>query len=721
MLTFIVRISRKSEMAIRLMIAGLILVVSGCMPGRQITHINTVDTEVAQSEPTPESAPQPTRSWIIPDHQEQFLRPRTWDLQHQKLWIRFDFSEPAVLGATELLLTSISSNNQQLILDAKTMDIHQIQELKSGTTLSFEQQERTINIDLSQVSPAFGSGDSLIVRIEFTARPPERGLYFVNPRGESDKPRQVWTLGQPEDNSYWFPTIDHPAERMTTELWLAVPNQYTTISNGRLLQSLVLPGDSLRTDYWHMDKPHAPYLVALAMGEYEIYEEMVNGVLLRYATEPAFAPYVNEIYRNTADMLRYFEEKLGVSYPWDIYAQVPVRDFIAGGMENTTATFLYEHVQVTARQALDVEHQDLIAHEIIHQWFGNLVTTKDWANLPMNEGFANYFEALYRYHRDGENAGDWTLNNFRQNYFSEARRFRRPVITNRYSEPEDMYDRHSYEKAGLILRMLHSHMGDDHWWGSLNTYLNRHAFNSIDFRDLQMVSEQQSGESYAWFFDQWFTQPGHPEISVNIQYNQEKVIVNLRQIQDLELQPLYRLPLEIHYATDIGEPIRFNLDFFTADTTIVLENYSGKAGEVIVDPYRIILAEYQENIDSMTYISRLAHPASVLRFEAVNWLGVRLKEQPDLIEVLKSAYASEVVPGIRQRILQYLSPLADSSWNPFIESINHLSEPYFANRILAASMSFAVNGNLDNSYLKYLLDDPSYYVEKHVVELISVE
>ena len=240
--------------------------------------------------------------------------------------------------------------------------------------------------------------------------------------------------------------MDHPAERATQETWISVPDHFTTISNGALIDSRVEPGDSLRTDYWRMDLPHAPYLFALAVGEYEVLEKYSSGVTYSYFVEPEFLPYAEIIYRDTEDMMTFFSDYLGIKYPWSTYAQVPVRNFIASGMENTTASFYFDAIQITRQQALDIEFQDLIAHELIHQWIGNLVTCKDWANLPVNEGFATYFETLYRNHRNGFDEAQWKSMQDREAYFTEAMQFRRPIITNRYHVPEDMYDRHTYEK-----------------------------------------------------------------------------------------------------------------------------------------------------------------------------------------------------------------------------------------------------------------------------------
>lgn len=657
-------------------------------------------------------------TWFVPDGPERFLRPLTWDLNHQKIWVRFDFNRRAVLGRTELFLTSVSGVNRELILDSKTTEIHRIYDISARQNLEFVQDSSTISIHFEE---AFASGDSLFIGIEFTSFPPNRGLYFVNPDGtDPGKPTQIWTLGQPEDNSFWLPTIDHPAVRTTQETWISVPAEFETLSNGALIEQKVLPGDSLRTDYWFMEKPHAPYLFALAVGKYEIFEEIVDDVVLKYYVEPEFAPYYRSIYADTDDMLRFFNRKLGIKYPWKFYAQVPVHDFIASGMENTTATILFNHVQVTDRQSADVNFQDLIAHELIHQWFGNLVICKDWANLPLNEGFASYFEIIYKKHRNGDMEADWKNLQDRNSYFTEASTYRRPLIFNRYSEPEDMYDRHTYQKAGQILRMLHEKVGEEVWWSALNRYLETFAYQAVDWRDLRDVFLQETGQNMEIFFRQWFTEPGHPEIKVTYNFSYPEATVRIQQVHDMDRQPLFYLPIEIYYKDRYHFDYWKRIEMTSADTTITIDHPVNQLVEVYVDPYRKILAEYTENLNETEYLSRLAHPSVFIRYESLGYLVEKETLGEYEIEVLKQAYYTEPLGDLRRLILEMLTPYADESWKEFIESINSDTEANFRARMVAANMSYAVFGNKSNTYLENLRSDPSYYVERYADRLLNL-
>ncbi len=552
--------------------------------------------------------------WIVPDGPIQLLRERTWDLHHQKLRVRFRFEEEQVLGQTEMLFTSMEKQNE-LIFDAKTMVFDSIYDVRAGRIFEYVQDSAIVTVQLNK---HFDPGDTLVLGISFVSTPPERGLYFVNPRGDDPvKPTQIWTLGQPEDNSFWFPTIDHPAERTTQETWISVPERFQTLSNGLLLDSRVFPGDSLRTDYWKLHQPHAPYLFVLAVGEYEIVEEKVGDMLYRYYVESQFVNTVDLIYKNTADMVVYSEELTGVPWPWDpVYAQAPVHDFIARGMENTTATLLYDAVQFDLRGSQDLSNQDLIMHEVIHQWFGNLVTCKDWANLPLNEGFANYFESAYRLHNDGRDEYLWKNHNDRLRYFSEAETYRRPLIFYSYNIPEDMYDRHTYQKAGQVLRMLHDYLGDELWWEGVNLWLDRHAFDAVDVFDLQSVFEDVSGMDLYFFIDQWFLKPGHPYLELSHEISGSRAELFVEQIHDTIRQPLFTLYPEVLVVTTGGE-MRERIRIDGPVHTFDFES-SHEILDVIVDPERVQLAQYFHDISVGSLQRRLQSRHLLVRAEALS-------------------------------------------------------------------------------------------------------
>ena len=338
--------------------------------------------------------------------------PRVHDLLHTRLDLSFDWEQEMVIGEAMLRLTPIFRPSDKVLLDAKNFTINSITD-GEGQELTYEYtgDKQRITVLLPR---EYKRGEEYELLFDYTAVPSEsggsaaitsdKGLFFINPRGEEgdDKPRQIWTQGETENNSRWFPTIDKPNERTTQEMYLTVAEQYETLSNGTLVSSTP-NGDGTRTDYWKMDLPHAPYLFMLTVGDFEIVEDQEwNGIPVNYYMEKEWADHAKAIYPYTREMLGFFSSLTGVEYPWPKYSQVAVRDFVSGAMENTSAVIFGEFMHGTERSLIDVDRNEkIVAHEMFHHWFGDLVTCESWANLTLNEGFANYSEYLWMEEKHG--------------------------------------------------------------------------------------------------------------------------------------------------------------------------------------------------------------------------------------------------------------------------------------------------------------------------------
>lgn len=677
---------------------------------------SAVEPEIAAEDTTDYIEPD---VWILLSGEPRHLRPRSWNLHHQAAQLSFDFEREAVIGTTEMLFTNLRGTSRELILDSKTTEFEAIRISGSEDQLSFSQDSAIVTIDLNQ---DFARDDTLSITIDFTSFPPARGLYFVDSKNQDPtKPTQVWTLGQPEDNSFWLPTIDHPAERTTQEFWLTVPDSMSTLANGFLISSQEHPESDKRTDYWKLDIPHTPYLFALAVGVFDITDRWVDDVYYAYYTEPAYAPYKDLIYAQTEDIMRYFNEKFGYTYPWGSYAQVPVHDFIARGMENTTATILYNLVQFDERGSQDLSNLGLIVHELVHQWFGNLVTTKDWANLPFNEGFANYFEILYKRDMVSNNAGVWHSLGHKHDYFSEAASYRRPIIFNEYTEPEDMYDRHTYAKSGQVLGMLHDMFGDDLWWSAMNNFLHTYEYQAVDMRDVQYIFEQESGESLSWFFDQWFYEPGHPELLLTTERGEaaNAITLNVTQTQNTELQPVFRLKTHVDVVTAFGTE-RHEITI-TEEESLFMFEADRPVQDVIFDPKGVLLAELTYEVNSDQLRARLQHSDPAVRFYALRYIEEQemAQELSDvLIDVVNvdehhelRADAMELLNGIiKQEVLELA----------FNASL-YEEQPMFRTRMaaLSAFQGFDVQQDDIRSRLRVAITDTSYFVSAHAKRLYA--
>ncbi|MCH8567502.1 MAG: M1 family metallopeptidase [Balneolales bacterium] len=688
----------------------------GCSPTSTTTTEPEHEIFFEEIHPEVHRVPSVATDWVLLEGEPRFLRPRTWNLHHQAARLSFDFEQQAVIGSTELLFTSIRNNNQILILDSKTTDFHSITLTSSGEELAIRQDSATVSILLDR---SYSRDDTLSVTIDFTSFPPRRGLYFVDPLGKDpSKPTQIWTLGQPEDNSFWLPTIDHPAERTTQEFWLTVPDSMTTLSNGFLISSSSDPANNLRTDYWRLDLPHTPYLFALAVGVFDVTDRWVNDIYYAYYTEPKYAAYKDDIYAHTEDIMDYFNDRFDYPYPWGSYAQVPVHEFIARGMENTSATILYNLVQFDCRGARDLNNTALIVHELVHQWFGNLVTCKDWANLPFNEGFANYFETLYKIDRIDENAGRWHSLNHKADYFTEATRYRRPIIFNQYSEPEDMYDRHTYAKAGQVLGMLHHYVGDEVWWSALQLFLREHEYSAVDMHDVRRAFEQESGLSLSWFFDQWFFEPGHPDLSISWAVHEgsdsDTLEISINQIHDITRQPVYRLESIAEVRFSDGNTMSIPVRISEIENVIRMP-VSENIADVIFDPQSVQLAVLHEDLSDEQLIGRLQHHEIATRYNALHYVkGNRIGT--DFTENLRLVVRDDDSPEIRGLAMEILRQERTQENAQFALSINSENEAYFRvhTEVIQLLEHFPQLEGVQN-HLQKALHDSSYFIAAQAI------
>ena len=428
-----------------------------------------------------------------------------------------------------------------------------------------------VNLSLFQLEQSIAG--SIEIFIDYTASPSEgengsaaitsdKGLFFINSDGTKDIPQQIWTQGETEFNSRWFPTVDKPNERCTQEMYLTVQDRFTTLSNGSLVSS-TKNDDGTRTDYWKMDKPHAPYLFMIAVGVFAVVQDEWNGVPLSYYVEPEYEAYATDIFAHTSEMLGFFSDLTGIAYPWSKYAQVVVREYVSGAMENTTAVVFGDFVQKDARALVDDDNDFIVAHEMFHHWFGDLVTCESWANLTMNEGFANYSEYLWFEHKYGLDRAESHRREQLEQYLYEAQSSAHPLIHFQYEDKEDMFDAHSYNKGGLVLHMLRKIVGDDLFFAGLKSYLEDNAYTAVEVHNLRLAFEKVSGKDWNWFFNQWFLQSGHPVIQFSYTEEDGAIVCSAEQMQEGEQEPtIFELPTDVmvYYADGTTEifPIRID-------------------------------------------------------------------------------------------------------------------------------------------------------------------
>ncbi len=477
------------------------------------------------------------------------------DLLHTSLDLSFDWEKQAVLGTARLKVKPYFYPVDQLKLDAKGFEIKSVTLLPEGKNLSYEYEGRKLIIQLDKT---YTRDQTYEVEIDYVAYPraeggssainSDQGLYFINPSGEPGKPRQIWSQGETESNSRWFPTIDKPNERQTQDIRLTVEDHFVTLSNGVLVSSTPA-GNGLRTDHWVMDLPHAPYLTMIAVGDWAVVKDKKwHGKEINYYVEPEYKEDAAYIFPYTSEMLSFFSDILDVPYPWQKYAQIVVRDFVSGAMENTTAVTFMEMVQAHREDLIDRQMNELItAHEMFHHWFGDFVTTESWANITLNEGFANYSEYLWLEYKHGRDEAEAHRQSELSGYLSSGNWH--PLIYYGYRDREDVFDAHSYNKGGLILHMLRTYLGDDAFFTALHNYLTRNAYTDVEAHELRLAFEDVSGQDLNWFFNQWFFSAGHPVLQVRKQYHPERgeveLLVEQTQEPTEEIPAIFRLPFYV--------------------------------------------------------------------------------------------------------------------------------------------------------------------------------
>jgi aminopeptidase N len=618
-----------------------------------------LDTLVITSDRTGEDDMQVSSSFNPANY--RYSESQKHDLLHTRLELAFNWEREEVMGKATLRLRPFFYPVSDLVLDAKGFILNRVSLADQTDTLTYTYDGSKLTISLGR---EYSREEEYTVFIDYVARPSasggsaaitsDKGLFFINPRGEeAGKPRQIWTQGETEHNSRWFPAIDKPNERCTQEMLVTVDTNMVTLSNGLLVSSTMLP-DGKRTDYWRQDIPHAPYLFMLAVGDFAVVKENWRGIQLGYYVEPAYEKDVKAIFPYTPEMLSFFSEILGVPYPWQKYSQVVVRDYVSGAMENTTAVIFGDFIQRHERELIDVlVNEKIVAHEMMHHWFGDYVTCESWSNLTLNEGFANYSEYLWLEHKYGRDAASYHLLEEWAGYFSQARNTTHPLIDFTYDDKEDMFDAHSYNKGGAVLHMLRNYVGDAAFFASLNLYLTRNALSAVEIHDLRLAFEDVTGEDLNWFFNQWFLSEGHPKLDVSHDYDTQRkeVIVSVRQSQTGPNTPAaFWLPVAVDVYMPDGSRDRHKVWVKEREQTLRIPS-PVKPALVIFDADHVLLAERADEKEAAEYLFQFTNTSHLFeRMEAVSVIDY----YPELTELLPLALR-DTFHAIRQAGISYLS------------------------------------------------------------------
>lgn len=526
------------------------------------------------------------------------------NLVHTKLKVDFNFEKSQLNGEAWITLAPHFYPTNKVVLDAKSFLIHIVKVNSKNADFNYSDDELTIELDKT-----YKKGEEYSIYIKYTARPEEvkqkgsqaissaKGLYFIDPKEEDPtKPTQVWTQGETESSSCWFPTIDAPNQKTSQEIYITVPDKFVTLSNGTL-KSQTNNNNGTRTDYWKMDQKHAPYLFFIGAGEFSIVKDSWNGLDVNYYVEKEYESVAKDIFGNTPEMMTFFSKITGIKYPWDKFSQIVVRDYVSGAMENTTAVVHAETAQQKKGQLIDNnEWEGTIAHELFHHWFGDLVTAESWSNLTVNESFATYSVYLWFAYKYGKDKADAHMYKDVRTYFLSQSE-EKDLVRFYYEDKEHMFDPVSYHKGNAILHMLRDYLGDEAFFQGLNTYLMDHMYGTAEAHDLRLALEKVSGRDLNWFFNQWYYGKGHIKLNVTYDYNtiNKTVTVNIKQ-----QGKIFKFPLSIDIYEETGK-ISYDVWVDNNQNSFTFSYY--KLPKLInIDAKHVLLAEITDKKTLKNYI-----------------------------------------------------------------------------------------------------------------------
>jgi aminopeptidase N len=490
------------------------------------------------------------KSFQLPGSRPHYNPDRPGQVEHIFLDLALDIPHQSFAGTCKIRLNPVCSGLDSLTLDAVNLDIKGIK--IDSVAHNFDYDGEVLNIPL-QVNVT--AGKVLEIAIDYGVDKPQRGLYFIQPDDDyPHKPTQVWTQGEDEDSRFWFPCFDYPGQLATSEIRVRVPGDFIAVSNGELIK--VEEAGSDKIYHWSQQEIHPTYLMTLAVGRFVEIADTWNGKPVIYYVEKGKEEEARLSMGKTPRMIEFFSEKFGYPYPYPKYAQVCVDDFIFGGMENTSTTLLTDRCLIDKRASLDnFNTESLVAHELAHQWFGDLVVIKHWSHAWIKEGMASYAEVLWTDYEYGKDAAAYYMLGEARSYLAEdSSRYRRPIVTNIYREAIELYDRHLYEKGACVYHMIRSELGEKLFDKFVHTFVQDNAHKTVETIDVLRAIDKATGRNLAYLFDQYVYRGGHPDFKVAYSWDGDNKLAKLTVTQTQTKEGIHTLDNDLF---DLKIPVGF--------------------------------------------------------------------------------------------------------------------------------------------------------------------
>jgi len=657
------------------------------------------------------------KSFELPGARPHYTPDRPGQVEHIFLDLDLDILNQSYQGTCSLRLKPVRSGIDQLTLDAVNLNI---QSVKIGKTKQpFDYDGEQLQIHLKQPTQP---NRPITLEIAYAVENPQRGIYFIGPTKDyPDKPVQVWTQGEDEDSRFWFPCFDYPGQLATSEVRVRVPKEYTAISNGELMETIA-DGDN-KIYHWMQKQVHPTYLMTLAVGDFSEIRDDWQGIPVIYYVEKGREEDARRTMGKTPRMIAFFSEKYGYTYPFPKYAQICVDDFIFGGMENTSTTLLTDRCLLDERAAIDNQtSESLVAHELAHQWFGDLVVIRHWSHAWLKEGMASYSEVMWTEQEYGsQDAAYYHLNEAR-NYFAEdSSRYRRPIVTHVYREAIELYDRHLYEKGACVYHMIRAELGEELFWRSIHTFVRDNAHKTVETVDLLRAIEKATGRNLAFLFDQYVYRGGHPEYKVAYTWDGDsqlaKITITQTQAKEGNRKELFDLKLPIGFGYTQAGHVRGQLPELKTFTLRVHEReqsfylpLAAKPQFVSFDVGNYFLKQVTLEYPLPELKAQLQFdPDPVSRIHAAEALGK--KGGLEAVNCLSTALQSDPFWGVRAEASKQLAAIKlDQAVASLILGL--ADQDARVRRTVVETLA-GIKTNESYKALKPLVEkgDPSYYVE----------
>lgn len=655
------------------------------------------------------SSPGQTADWSQKALQSE--RSRSYDALHYLIKIRLDLDRRSFEGATTVTVASFREGLETCVLDAEEFTVTSVLS-EDGQPLRFEQTAKELAVHLPR---PYKFGEELSFTCSYHGRDPKIGLRFM--AETRDNPQLVFSDSFPENVHHWFPCFDYPNDKVTNEIVATVRRGLKVAANGRLVSVSEDSAAGTATYHWSQDLPHSTYLIFLAAAPYVVVRDSYKTLPVNYWVYPQDAAKAGPTYGKTPKMIEFFNRIYGYDYPWQKYDQVSVPS--GGGAESTSATAMTHRIMVDEKGEPDFPAIGIVSHELAHQWWGDLITLRSWAHTWLNESFGTYSDYLYHRYEKGDDEGAVNLLGKLNAYLREAKtRYIRPIVSDRYDEPGDMFDAHTYPKGARVLHMLRSLVGDEPFFKTLSHFLHRYAFDAVDTADFIRSVKTVTGRNLDWFFDQWLYKPGHPVFEVKSEWDAVKRVVrlNVAQVQDLSRGvPVFRVPVSIKLVSP-GRTVIRKVWIEKREETFEFP-FEEKPLLVRFDEDNVLIKEIIFPRERDELVFQLGRDDVIGRMDAAVAL-LAFKDDPRTAAALATSLRSDPFWAVRKSALEALAQIGVKGGPAVFKKACQDPDP----QVRAAAL--VALGNLkDRAHLKFYKDlfrkDPSYRVQAEALTAIG--